>query len=155
MVKNLPVVGNVEDHQVSLLAGFERAQSIRAPQRGRGIEGQGGQRLGRQQPHLRAGHGAGQRQVFTRARPRVAIAGQRHDHTALNQPAGRCILHTEEECRRQNLRRLELSTSELQPAAIELYRQAGYRLLHEAVAEQASNKTLGGGIRRFYFEKIL
>jgi hypothetical protein len=28
-------------------------------------------------------------------------------------------------------------------------------LLNEAVAEQASNKTLGGGIRRYYFEKIL
>jgi putative acetyltransferase len=48
-----------------------------------------------------------------------------------------------------------LSTSELQPAALELYRHAGYRLLNEAVAEQASNKTLGGGIRRYYFEKTL
>ena len=61
----------------------------------------------------------------------------------------------EAECRRLDMRRLELSTSELQPAALELYRHAGYRLLNEAVAEQASNKTLGGGIRRYYFEKIL
>jgi GNAT superfamily N-acetyltransferase len=61
----------------------------------------------------------------------------------------------EAECRRLSVRRLELSTSELQPAALELYRQAGYRLLREVVAEQASNKTLGGGIRRSYFEKIL
>jgi GNAT superfamily N-acetyltransferase len=61
----------------------------------------------------------------------------------------------EAECRRLDMRRLELSTSELQPAALELYRRAGYRLLHEAVAGQASNKTLGGGIRRYYFEKIL
>src|ERR1700738_1620237 len=61
----------------------------------------------------------------------------------------------EAECRRSGVRRLELSTSELQPAALELYRHAGYRLLHEVVAEQASNKTLGGGIRRYYFEKIL
>jgi GNAT superfamily N-acetyltransferase len=61
----------------------------------------------------------------------------------------------EAECRRLNLQRLELSTSELQPAALELYRNTGYRLLHEAVVEQASNKTLGGGIRRYYFEKIL
>ena len=60
----------------------------------------------------------------------------------------------EAECRRLKVRRLELSTSELQPAALELYRHAGYRLLHEAVAEQASNKTLGGGVRRYYFEKI-
>jgi putative acetyltransferase len=48
-----------------------------------------------------------------------------------------------------------LSTSELQPAALELYRRAGYRLVQEVVAEQASNKTLGGGIRRFHFEKDL
>jgi GNAT superfamily N-acetyltransferase len=61
----------------------------------------------------------------------------------------------EAECRRLGRRKLELSTSELQPAALELYRRAGYRLLNEAVAEQASNKTLGGGIRRYCFEKIL
>ena len=61
----------------------------------------------------------------------------------------------EAECRRLDMQRLELSTSELQPAALELYRHAGYRLLNEAVAEQASNKTLGGGIRRYYFEKML
>ena len=61
----------------------------------------------------------------------------------------------EAECRRLEIRRLELSTSELQPAALELYRRAGYRLLNEAVAEQASSKTLGGGIRRYYFDKIL
>jgi GNAT superfamily N-acetyltransferase len=61
----------------------------------------------------------------------------------------------EAECRRLDMQRLELSTSELQPAALELYKHAGYRLLNEAVAEQASNKTLGGGIRRYYFEKML
>jgi GNAT superfamily N-acetyltransferase len=61
----------------------------------------------------------------------------------------------EAECRRLDVRRLELSTSELQPAALELYRHAGYRLLQEVVAEQASNKTMGGGIRRYYFEKSL
>ena len=61
----------------------------------------------------------------------------------------------EAECRRLDMRKLELSTSELQPAAIELYTNAGYRLLSEAVAEQASNKTLGGGIRRYYFGKML
>jgi putative acetyltransferase len=51
--------------------------------------------------------------------------------------------------------KLELSTSELQPAALALYRDAGYRLVREEIAEQASNKTLGGGIRRFYFAKCL
>lgn len=61
----------------------------------------------------------------------------------------------ENECRRRKVRRLELSTSELQPAALELYRHAGYQLLQEVVTEQASNKTLGGGIRRYHFEKRL
>jgi len=61
----------------------------------------------------------------------------------------------EDECRRLAVRKIELSTSELQPAAIELYRRAGYRLVREAVAVDASNKTIGGGIRRFYFEKAL
>ena len=69
---------------------------------------------------------------------------------------GRLMLRfAEDECRRLKVRRLELSTSELQPAALELYRNAGYQLVREAIAERASNKMLGGGIRRYYFEKIL
>jgi len=61
----------------------------------------------------------------------------------------------EEECRRRKARRLELSTSELQSAAVGLYKGAGYQLLQESIVEQASNKTVGGGIRRYYFEKHL
>ena len=61
----------------------------------------------------------------------------------------------EEECRRRGIRRMELSTSELQPAAVALYRRAGYRLVREVVAEHASNKTIGGGIRRLHFDKDL
>jgi GNAT superfamily N-acetyltransferase len=61
----------------------------------------------------------------------------------------------EAECRRSGARRLELSTSELQQAALELYRRSGYRLVREEVAEAASNKTVGGGIRRYYFEKAI
>jgi len=61
----------------------------------------------------------------------------------------------EEECRRREVGRLELSTSELQPVAIELYRRSGYRLLREVIAEEISNKTLGGGIRRYHFEKYV
>ncbi|WP_428487992.1 GNAT family N-acetyltransferase [Rhodopila sp.] len=61
----------------------------------------------------------------------------------------------EDECRRRKVRRLELSTSELQPAALELYRRAGYHMLREVIAEQTSHKTVGGGIRRYHFEKWL
>ncbi|WKA28283.1 GNAT family N-acetyltransferase [Bradyrhizobium roseum] len=78
------------------------------------------------------------------------------DPSARRSGIGQLMLRfAEAECRRLDMRRLELSTSELQPAALELCRHAGYRLLSEAVAEQASNKTLGGGIRRYYFEKTL
>jgi putative acetyltransferase len=61
----------------------------------------------------------------------------------------------EDKVRRRGATVLTLSTSELQREALALYRGAGYRLLREEIAEDASNKTVGGGIRRFYFEKAL
>jgi GNAT superfamily N-acetyltransferase len=61
----------------------------------------------------------------------------------------------ERECRRRNRLRIELSTSELQSEALALYRNAGYVLIREELAMAASNKTLGGGIRRFHFTKTL
>jgi GNAT superfamily N-acetyltransferase len=69
---------------------------------------------------------------------------------------GRNMLAFAEDVARRNACRLMvLSTSELQPAAISLYRNCGYRLLREETAAEQSNKTLGEGIRRFYFEKEL
>mgnify|MGYP001058139086 FL=1 len=50
---------------------------------------------------------------------------------------------------------LVLSTSELQQAALALYRNNGYELEQEELAEAASNKTIGGGIRRYHFRKRL
>ncbi len=61
----------------------------------------------------------------------------------------------EDECRRRGCASLDLSTSELQGEALVLYRRTGYLLVREEVAEAASNKTLGGGIRRYYFTKAL
>jgi putative acetyltransferase len=61
----------------------------------------------------------------------------------------------EQQCRRRQRPRMNLSTSELQQEALSLYRNAGYALVREEVAEAASNKTLGGGIRRYYFTKAL
>jgi putative acetyltransferase len=68
--------------------------------------------------------------------------------------ASTMLRFAEGECRRLGARRIELSTSELQSAAIAFYEQAGYALVREAVAVDASNKTIGGGIRRYYFEKV-
>jgi len=50
---------------------------------------------------------------------------------------------------------MDLSTSELQGDALSLYRNNGYQLVREEVAIAASNKTPGGGIRRFHFTKLL
>ncbi len=61
----------------------------------------------------------------------------------------------EDECRRRGVRVLVLSTSKLQQPALALYRNSGFRLLHEEKAETASNKTVGGGIHRYHFSKLL
>jgi GNAT superfamily N-acetyltransferase len=68
--------------------------------------------------------------------------------------ARRMLQFAEDECRRRNVSRLELSTAEIQQAALALYRNAGYRLVREETVEGLSNKTVGSGIRRYYLEKI-
>jgi GNAT superfamily N-acetyltransferase len=69
--------------------------------------------------------------------------------------ARRMLAAAEAEAARRGATRLELSTSELQSEALALYRGAGYVLLREEAVQTPSNKTLGGGIRRFYFAKHL
>jgi len=69
--------------------------------------------------------------------------------------ARRMLQFAEAECRGRGILKLELSTSELQDAALALYRNAGYAQVRDEIAQAASNKTLGGGIRRYYFEKAL
>ena len=67
----------------------------------------------------------------------------------------RLLERAEAECRHRGAARLVLSTAAIQEAAVALYRSAGYRLVREDTAEMASNKTVGSGLRRFHFEKIL
>jgi GNAT superfamily N-acetyltransferase len=69
--------------------------------------------------------------------------------------ARRMLQFAEEECRRRNIVRLELSTAEIQSAALALYRDAGYRLVRDGIVEAISNKTVGSGIHRYFFEKSL
>ena len=69
--------------------------------------------------------------------------------------ARQMLQYAEAECRRRGVSRLELSTSELQSAALALYQAEGYVLIREETAETSSNKTVGAGIRRYYFEKTL
>jgi putative acetyltransferase len=69
--------------------------------------------------------------------------------------ARKMLAFAEEECRRRNRLQLQLSTSEIQQDALALYRNAGYENVREEIADAASNKTLGGGIRRYHFTKRL
>ena len=51
--------------------------------------------------------------------------------------------------------KLILSTAELQRAAIAFYQKSGYRLVGSERAEAMSTRTVGGGLTRFHFEKVL
>ena len=78
------------------------------------------------------------------------------DPDARRRGVGRSVLvFAEDVARRDECRLMVLSTSELQPAALALYRGCGYRLVREEIVAEQSNKTIGEGIRRFYFEKQL
>jgi putative acetyltransferase len=65
------------------------------------------------------------------------------------------LTHAEHVCRETGCDKLVLSTSELQPAALALYRASGFELVREEVAQARTNKTVGSGLRRFHFEKHL
>lgn len=69
--------------------------------------------------------------------------------------ASRMLKRAEEEAQRMGAAQLDLSTSDLQQAALSLYQSAGFELVREETSETASNKTLGGGLRRFHFVKRL
>lgn len=78
------------------------------------------------------------------------------DPSARGHGIGRSLLaHAEKKARALNKARLILSTSELQTAALSLYRAASYIQIREEVSKGQSNKELGGGLRRFHFEKLL
>ncbi|NQV82530.1 MAG: GNAT family N-acetyltransferase [Rhodospirillales bacterium] len=67
----------------------------------------------------------------------------------------RLLSHVEDFCVEEGYARVLLSTSEMQEAALALYRAQGYRLDREEVAEQQTTRAVGGGVRRFYFVKEL
>ena len=49
--------------------------------------------------------------------------------------ARRMLQFAQDECRSRNVSRLQLSTAEIQQAALALYRNAGYRIVHEETVE--------------------
>ena len=69
--------------------------------------------------------------------------------------ARRMLQFAENQARCRKASRLELSTSELQNAALALYMGEKYTLVREENVDAPSNKSIGSGIRRYYFEKAL
>jgi len=69
--------------------------------------------------------------------------------------AKKLLQHAEDLVSKRGARQIILSTSELQQAALSLYRNADYHAMKEELAQDASNKTIGGGIRRYHFVKDL
>jgi len=69
--------------------------------------------------------------------------------------ARRMLALAEDHCREAGVGEMHLSTAEIQKAAIALYEACGYRRVREEVARDASNKTVGGDMRRFHFIKLL
>ena len=69
--------------------------------------------------------------------------------------ARKMLRHSEEMAELRGYTRMILSTSEIQEAALELYRAEGFTFVRKEEAQARSNKTIGGGIVRFHFEKNL
>jgi GNAT superfamily N-acetyltransferase len=69
--------------------------------------------------------------------------------------AERMLQCAETRARELGFAKLILSTAEMQKAAIAFYRKSSYRFVKAERADTMSTKTVGGGLTRFHFEKIL
>jgi GNAT superfamily N-acetyltransferase len=65
------------------------------------------------------------------------------------------LQYAESQARELGFSKMILSTGEMQKAAIVFYGKTGYQLVNTEVADTMSSKTVGGGITRFHFEKLL
>jgi GNAT superfamily N-acetyltransferase len=59
------------------------------------------------------------------------------------------------EARALGFTRMMVSTAQIQKAADRFYRKSGFRRIRTEVADQMTAKQAGGGLTRFYFEKVL
>jgi GNAT superfamily N-acetyltransferase len=69
--------------------------------------------------------------------------------------AQRMLQRAESRARELGFSKVILSTAEVQKAAIAFYGKNGYQLVSTEVASTMSTKTVGAGIIRFHFEKLL
>jgi putative acetyltransferase len=78
------------------------------------------------------------------------------DRAHRRQGIGRRLLATAEAfCREAGYRKVVLSTSQLQAAAMRLYEASGYRLVRKENAASPSHKSVGAGLARYHYEKAL
>ena len=59
------------------------------------------------------------------------------------------------EARARGFTKMIVSTAQIQKAADRFYRKSGFRVIRTEVAEKMTTKQAGGGLTRFYFEKLL
>ena len=69
--------------------------------------------------------------------------------------AQRMLGCAEARARELGFAKLILSTAEVQKAAIAFYHKSGYSLVSTERADAMSTRTVGGGLTRFHFEKVL
>jgi GNAT superfamily N-acetyltransferase len=69
--------------------------------------------------------------------------------------AQRMLHFAEERARELGFVRMILSTAEVQGAALKFYGKSGYQMTRIEKAEAMSTKTVGGGLMRYHFQKIL
>ena len=77
---------------------------------------------------------------------------QRHRSRGIAQ---RMLQRAESRAREFGFSKMTLSTAEIQKAAIAFYSKNGYQLVRTEVADSMSTKTVGAGLTRFHFEKLL
>jgi len=64
------------------------------------------------------------------------------------------LAFAEDVARQDGCAPMALSASELQQAAISLYRNSGYQIVHEEIRREQSNKAVGGGFDGFILKRI-
>ena len=69
--------------------------------------------------------------------------------------AQRMLEQAQAEARALGFTKMILSTAQIQRAAERFYRKSGFIEIETQVAETMTTKQVGGGLTRFYFEKLL
>jgi GNAT superfamily N-acetyltransferase len=69
--------------------------------------------------------------------------------------AQRMLEQAQAEARALGFKKMILSTAEIQRSAVVFYRKSGFQQIRTETAETMTPKQAGGGLTRFYFEKML